>query len=59
MSIPFDKYEEHGAADALRRLLAGEYAEEAKRFSALIAAESGVKAVADWASRVVCERQAA
>ena len=59
MSLPLKTYSEVSAADALRRLLAGDYRGNAERLARAIAPEPGVKAVADWASKVTTQQCAA
>jgi UDP:flavonoid glycosyltransferase YjiC (YdhE family) len=59
LSLHLASYDERSAADALGKLLAGDYGQEAERFSKLIAHERGVGEVADWADSVLRDRRAA
>jgi UDP:flavonoid glycosyltransferase YjiC (YdhE family) len=59
LSMSPSNYDEHCAADALRKLLAGDFKEEAGRLAALIAGERGVEEVADWASSILQNSRAA
>ncbi len=58
LSLPLARYDERSATSALRKLLDGDYARNAERFSALIAGEPGVAAVADWAAGLLRDRAA-
>jgi rhamnosyltransferase subunit B len=59
LSLSLGRYDERSATDALRKLLASDYGQEAERFRKLIADERGVEEVADWANSVLRARQAA
>jgi UDP:flavonoid glycosyltransferase YjiC (YdhE family) len=59
LSVSPAKYDEQHSTDALRKLLTGDYRKEADRLAALIATERGVEEVADWASSILQNSEAA
>jgi UDP:flavonoid glycosyltransferase YjiC (YdhE family) len=52
LAVKLSIYDERHAGAVLRKLISGDYFENAKRFAKRIAAEKGVEAIVDWAVRI-------